>query len=341
MSFSPDDYKKNKAALETQKAEAEMAFDGEQVGKIDKALEDLEAAKAAFESKSETEGNPTEGQVKQVENLGGNMNKVNEEITEKTEEMKEIKNETSEQVAQSDKGIKEVEPKAAGKMELIKTPKSVEEIPAYLESLKQRNEELDSQIEVIFQNSLSEFSEEEKKKAFTARKYNHVLSLLEKPGASESDIVNKEFSEAVEHHLKRREMMFKDLSNLDTDSFDKILQEKGLGGVEELEDEINKIRDSAGKMQEIRRIERMKATDPEAGRNASEEYLYAYTKAKDGGTVDRLNVLKDMVSLGLAKQDQYDSERQAYIDGELGKYSSKAIAEHKDQILKDLTRRLQ
>lgn len=82
MSFSPEDYTKQKNDLETQKAEAEASLDGEKVGELEKALADLESKKKEFESMSEKAGDPTETQVKQVEDLGGSKEELNEKIEE-------------------------------------------------------------------------------------------------------------------------------------------------------------------------------------------------------------------------------------------------------------------
>lgn len=98
MSFSPDTYKQDKSKLEEQRAEAEASFDGEQVGKIDQALEDLEKAKAAFEVKSENPGAMTENQERQIVELGGSMEVVNQETTQIDQKIQEIKQETSMQV---------------------------------------------------------------------------------------------------------------------------------------------------------------------------------------------------------------------------------------------------
>lgn len=99
MSFSLDTYNQKKNELEIQKTEAEASFDGEQVGKIDKALEDLEKAKSAFEAKSENPGAITENQEKQIAELGGSVEDVKELTAQVDTKVEDVKEQTQEKIA--------------------------------------------------------------------------------------------------------------------------------------------------------------------------------------------------------------------------------------------------
>jgi len=83
MSYSPETYQKDKKELEEQKQFAEANLDGEKVGELEKALQDLDAAKLAFENKTQNVGNPTEAQINQIEESGGNKGVLEEKLEDK------------------------------------------------------------------------------------------------------------------------------------------------------------------------------------------------------------------------------------------------------------------
>lgn len=71
-----EDYNNKKNELETAKAEAEIAFDGEKIGEIEKQLAQLEVDKTTFETTAQQAETVPEAQVAQIQELGGNPEAV-------------------------------------------------------------------------------------------------------------------------------------------------------------------------------------------------------------------------------------------------------------------------
>jgi hypothetical protein len=86
----------------------------------------------------------------------------------------------------------------------------------------------------------------------------------------------------------------------------------------------------------------MRLSDPEKAKSELNEYLFAYTRSPEKGraAIDKLNVLKDMVSLGIAEQGQYEKEKAAYISGELSKYNKNSPNYKEEELIKSITRGL-
>lgn len=86
-----EDFAKQRKELTDQLEEAEATMDGAKMGELEKALADLDVKQKEFESKSENAGDPTESQLKQVKDLGGDPVVLSQKIEEGTQEkMKEV-----------------------------------------------------------------------------------------------------------------------------------------------------------------------------------------------------------------------------------------------------------
>lgn len=140
-----DKYKTEKSRLESEKAEAEAGLEGERVGEIEKALQELELKKQQFEGTVQNAEIVPDNQKKQVRELGGNEDVVEQKTEEVDARIEEVKESTEKQVEQTKEQAVEKEPQPIvyeqGKLFSYKTPNGdIIEVRGISEKVQQTND---------------------------------------------------------------------------------------------------------------------------------------------------------------------------------------------------------
>lgn len=357
-----EEFNKKKNDLETQKAEAEAMMDGAEVGRLEKELAQLEANKHTYETiTAEVAQDATENQIKQITELGGSEEILHEKVEAKQEEAKkveEVKEEKSEGVNEKvpnddieNKVGEEIEPGAdkeeigvqveevKNEKEVLRFPKNVTEIDEYLQSKYDEYDKVYEKEISLLKKTIESFSEDDKRKALSPTMYNYALSLTEKNGKSLSENVETIFEEGVKKYIKGTSEGLDIHDNTFASYLDKVLTLKGMDTIKASSNVMATMRYEASRLRIIRNLDQMRQSDPEKAKSELNEYLFAYTRYPEEGraAIKKLNVLKDMVSLGVAEKDQYEKEKSAYISGELSKYNKNSPNYNEEEILKSIT----
>jgi hypothetical protein len=148
-----ENLKAKKNTLESQKAEAEVAFNGAEVGRIEQEIINVDQMITNLESKAEHTGEATESQVQQVEDLGSTQEALNEQTAEVDEKINEVKTEAVDVMKEEEgRGNSNEEKIPLDIIEKVKGFKSIkecnssEEYKAYYEMKKVEIDEIDEEI---------------------------------------------------------------------------------------------------------------------------------------------------------------------------------------------------
>ncbi len=299
--------------LEDEKAEAIATLDGDREGQLE---QQILALKAKLETTVEQTTATPKYQEDQITNQGGTLDELNtrtEGVDNKIEEIKE-----SVEVGLGG----EIEKVAENNIE--EKPKSLAEVPAYLEKIKENGKAIDAQVKSFVQSL--ENVPLDQKEAFLFDRHTNKASI-----ESYANSNNKSYEDAVSELFK--EDLGGDNYDIRGISFNK-MQEK-FPEIKPLMAERSKLAQDFSVYSKLNQVQEAIAQSSEEGNKIIEKYKHVFTEHKngDGALENNFLVARELVKMGILNAEDYNAEINARIADVASNYSTQ---EQKDKAKEEL-----